>query len=316
MHLLVKMIIFSQLIQKNDNSMNITLRQLEVFLAVIDTQSTTRGAEKLALSQSAVSSALADLENQLGVQLFERAGKRLIVNENARLLFPRAQALLEQAQELENLFSDGRSILRIGASTTIGNYLLPAVIARYREKFPGIQLELRVANSADIAEAVANFNVDIGFIEGPCHRMDLESQLWRQDEMLLFCAAHHPLAGKTVSAEELAACQWILREGGSGTREVVEQLLLPQLHQLNLVMELGNSEAIKHAVSHSLTVSCLSSVVISEQLDSGRLATLQLKDMDRMMRPLYLIRHKQKHISRSLKVFLEVEQQVAAELKS
>ena len=99
--------------------MNITLRQLEVFLAVIDTQSTTRGAEKLSLSQSAVSSALADLENQLGVQLFERAGKRLIVNENARLLFPRAQALLEQAQELENLFADGRSILKIGASTRL-----------------------------------------------------------------------------------------------------------------------------------------------------------------------------------------------------
>lgn len=86
-----------------------------------------------------------------------------------------------------------------------------------------------------------------------------------------------PWPEKTVSAEELAACQWILRESGSGTREVVEQLLLPELHQLNLVMELGNSEAIKHAVSHSLTVSCLSSVVISEQLDSGRLATLQLK---------------------------------------
>ncbi len=290
--------------------MNITLRQLEVFLAVIDTQSTTRGAEKLSLSQSAVSSALADLENQLGVQLFERAGKRLIVNENARLLFPRAQALLEQAQELENLFADGRSILKIGASTTIGNYLLPAVIARYREKFPGIQLELRVANSADIAEAVANFDVDIGFIEGPCHRMELESQLWRQDELLLFCAATHPLSGKTVSAEQLAQCQWILRESGSGTREVVEQLLLPQLHHFNLVMELGNSEAIKHAVSHSQTVSCLSRAVIAEQLESGRLSTLQLQGMNSIVRPLYLIRHKQKHLSRSLKVFLEVEQQV------
>ncbi|MBB6054180.1 LysR family transcriptional regulator [Tolumonas osonensis] len=296
--------------------MNITLRQLEVFLAVIDTQSTTRGAEKLALSQSAVSSALADLENQLGVQLFERAGKRLIVNENARLLFPRAQALLEQAQELENLFSSGRSMLRIGASTTIGNYLLPAVIARYREQFPGIQLELRVANSADIAEAVANFDVDIGFIEGPCHRMELESQLWRQDEMLLFCAASHPLAGKTVTAEQLAECQWILREAGSGTREVVEQLLLPRLHHLNLVMELGNSEAIKHAVSHSQTVSCLSKVVIEEQLESGRVALLQLENMERMMRPLYLIRHKQKHQSRSLQVFLDVEQQIAAGLKA
>lgn len=287
--------------------MNITLRQLEVFLAVIETQSTTRGAEKLSLSQSAVSSALSDLEHQLGVQLFERAGKRLMVNENARLLFPRAKALLEQANELSNLFKEGRSMLKIGASTTIGNYLLPQVIARYRELHPGSQMELKVANSANIAEAVANFDVDIGFIEGPCHRMELESQIWRQDDMVIFCSKNHPLANKTVSASELANSQWILRESGSGTREVVEQLLLPQLHHFNLVMELGNSEAIKHAVSHSQTVSCLSKSVIEEQLESGRLATIQLDLSPLMQRPLFVIRHKQKHLSRSLEVFLKTE---------
>lgn len=290
--------------------MNITLRQLEVFIAVIETQSTTRGAEKLNLSQSAVSSALSDLENQLGVQLFERAGKRLVVNENARLLFPRAQSLVEQAQELSQLFNDGRSLLRIGASTTIGNYLLPQVIARYREMFPHTQLELKVANSANIAEAVAGFDVDIGFIEGPCHRMELESQIWRQDDMLIFCAANHPFAYQTVRADALANCQWILREGGSGTREVVEGLLLPQLHHFNVVMELGNSEAIKHAVCHSQTVSCLSRSVIQEQLDSGKLAVIELEHSPRMQRPLYLIRHKQKHLSRSMQIFLNTEQEL------
>lgn len=287
--------------------MNITLRQLEVFLAVIETQSTTKGAEKLNLSQSAVSSALSDLEHQLGVQLFERAGKRLMINENARLLFPRAKALLEQANELSHLFQDGGSMLKIGASTTIGNYLLPQVIARYRELHPGSQMELRVANSAAIAEAVANFDVDIGFIEGPCHRMELECQIWRQDDMVIFCAKHHPLANQTVSAQELAECQWILRESGSGTREVVEQLLLPQLHHFNLVMELGNSEAIKHAVCHSQTVSCLSKAVVEEQLESGRLARIHLDLSPLMQRPLYIIRHKQKHLSRSLNVFLNTE---------
>lgn len=290
--------------------MNITLRQLEVFIAVIETQSTTRGAEKLNLSQSAVSSALSDLENQLGVQLFERAGKRLVVNENARLLFPRAQSLIEQAQELSHLFNDGRSLLRIGASTTIGNYLLPQVIARYRDMFPNTQLELKVANSANIAESVAAFDVDIGFIEGPCHRMELESQIWRQDDMLIFCSATHPFANQTIKAAELANCQWILREGGSGTREVVEGLLLPQLHHFNVVMELGNSEAIKHAVCHSQTVSCLSRAVIQEQLDSGKLAVIHLEHAPRMQRPLYLIRHKQKHLSRSMQIFLNTEQEL------
>ena len=151
-------------------------------MAIAKSESTTRAGQILSLSQSAVSASLHELEQQLNVQLFERIGKRLMLNENARLLFPRALAMLEQAQELETLFAGGRSKLKLGASTTIGNYLLPKVVASYNRDFPAINLILNIGNTAEVVMAVANFNVDIGFIEGPCHRPELEVKPWFRDE--------------------------------------------------------------------------------------------------------------------------------------
>lgn len=127
--------------------MHITLRQLEVFAEVHKSGSTTQASQMLALSQSAVSAALTDLEGQLGVQLFDRVGKRLVVNEHGRLLYPRALALLEQATEIEQLFRGDNGAIRVYASSTIGNYIMPEIIARYRHDFPDLPVELSVGNS-------------------------------------------------------------------------------------------------------------------------------------------------------------------------
>ena len=169
----------------------------------------------LALSQSAVSAALTDLEGQLGVQLFDRVGKRLVVNEHGRLLYPRALALLEQAVEIEQLFREDNGAIRIYASSTIGNYILPAVIARYRHDYPQLPIELSVGNSQDVMQAVLDFRVDIGFIEGPCHSTEIISEPWLEDELVVFAAPTSPLARGPVTLEQLAAAPWILRERGS-----------------------------------------------------------------------------------------------------
>jgi len=243
--------------------MHITLRQLEVFAEVLKSGSTTQASIVLSLSQSAVSAALADVEGQLRVQLFDRVGKRLVINEHGRLLYPKALALLEQAAEIERLFSKDNGSLRIGASSTIGNYMLPGMIAHYRLDFPTTPLELNVGNTNDVINAVAEFRVDLGLIEGPCSVPELLSHPWLDDELVVFCAPANPLAGQTVTLDALAQAPWILRERGSGTREVLDHLLLPQMPDFNLVMELGNSEAIKHAVRHGIGISCLSRRVIA-----------------------------------------------------
>jgi DNA-binding transcriptional LysR family regulator len=283
--------------------MHITLRQLEVFAEVLKSGSTTQASQVLSLSQSAVSAALADLEGQLGVRLFDRVGKRLVVNEHGRLLYPRAVGLLEQAGEIEQLFHNDVGAIRVGASSTIGNYILPEVVARYRRDFPDLPLDISIGNSQDVINAVADFRVDIGLIEGPCHMADIVTEPWLEDELVVFAAPTSPLAQGAVTLEQLAAAPWILREQGSGTREIVDYLLLSHLPHFRPGMELGNSEAIKHAVRNGLGVSCLSRRVIEEQLDNGTLVALDVP-LPTLVRTLYRIHHRQKHISSALQRFL------------
>ncbi|HDG1690023.1 TPA: LysR family transcriptional regulator [Kluyvera georgiana] len=283
--------------------MHITLRQLEVFAEVLKSGSTTQASQMLALSQSAVSAALTDLEGQLGVQLFDRVGKRLVVNEHGRLLYPRALALLEQAGEIEQLFREDNGAIRVYASSTIGNYILPGVIARYRKDFPSLPLELSVGNSQDVINAVADFRVDIGLIEGPCHSADIIAEPWLEDELVVFSAPDSAWLQGEVTLDKLARVPWILREKGSGTREIVDYLLLSHLPQFQMGMELGNSEAIKHAVRHDLGLSCLSRRVIAEQLEAGTLKEVTIP-LPKLSRTLWRIHHRQKHLSKALQRFL------------
>ncbi|AAQ58440.1 LysR family transcriptional regulator [Chromobacterium violaceum] len=285
-------------------SLRISLRELEVFVAVAELGTVTRAAERVALTQSAASQALDKLEQGLDAKLFDRVGRRLLINEHGRLLLPRARALLDAAADVQDLFQGGELALRIGASTTIANYLLPPLLAAFRKEWPQARLELEVANTRDIVEAVAAFRVDFGLIEGPCHHPELLAHGWRQDELIVFAAADHPLAGRKVGLDELADAPWILREAGSGTREEVERVLLPHLNRLAIGMELGHSEAIKHAVAAGLGVSCLSRHVAADLLAAGTIVEVDA-DLPRLTRTLYRIQHRDKAIGRGMAAFSE-----------
>ncbi len=151
--------------------------------------------------------------------------------------------------------------------------------------------------------AVADFRVDIGLIEGPCHAAEIIAEPWLEDELVVFAPPSSPLLQREVTLEALAAAPWILRERGSGTREIVDYLLLSHLPQFQLGMELGNSEAIKHAVRHGLGISCLSRRVIAEQLETGTLVEVPLP-LPRLVRTLWRIHHRQKHLSSALTRFI------------
>jgi len=186
--------------------MRFTLRQLEVFLAVAQHESVSRAADDLAMSQSAVSGALADLERQFGIQLFERLGKRVQLSGLGRSLRPRAHALLEQAAELETGLSNESTVglLRVGATLTIGNYLMVPEIARFMREHPGARVTLDVANTAEIVRQVLNFEIDIGLIEGERHEPELEVTRWRPDELVVFCAPNHGFAKTAVENSEVS----------------------------------------------------------------------------------------------------------------
>ncbi|SFB15170.1 DNA-binding transcriptional regulator, LysR family [Collimonas sp. OK607] len=289
--------------------MRLTIRQLQIFLAVAHSGSTTAAAEQVALSQSATSAALNELENLLDCRLFDRVGKRLILNDNGRLLLPQAGQVVDAAKTIEQQFltpgmAQGGG-LQIGSSTTIGSYLLPSMIAAYRQQHSELQVRVTIANTADIVAAVVNFEVDVGLIEGPTHAADLQVEPWMVDELLIVASPQHPLAGgeKKVGVTQLREAEWLLREPGSGTREAVEQVLLPHLHHLRQSYEFGNSEAIKHATAAGLGVSCLSHAVVADFLQSGRLVELKTS-LPRLHRHFYLIHSKHKMLSLRLMQFL------------
>src|SRR5882757_3485965 len=178
--------------------MRLTLRQLEIFQAVALRGSTSAAALSVPLSQSATSAAVNELERVLRIRLFDRVGKRLLLNDSGRALLPAALAVLDGARNIEDTFGSGERggavDLKIASSTTIGNYVLPRVLARYRESHPNARLELRIGNTLDVVTAVSAFATDLGFIEGPCHAPDVTVVPWLEDELVIVAAPTHPLA--------------------------------------------------------------------------------------------------------------------------
>ncbi|WP_066566893.1 LysR family transcriptional regulator [Snodgrassella sp. CFCC 13594] len=288
--------------------MHITLRQLAIFRAILEHQSTTQAAVVLCLSQSAVSSALSDLEKQLGVQIFERIGRRLVCNEYGRVLYPKCISVLEQAEEIEGLFKGQHANLHIGTSTTIGNYLMPSLMAKMIHDYPNVHFKLTVANSKEIAEGISNMNYDLGLIEGQFSHPDILMKPWQSDELVLFSAHHSQWVShdeERVNLAALASCPLIVRETGSGTRIAVEQQLLPQMPKVNIGLELGNSEAIKQAVLCDLGIGCLSKHVIEAELADGRLRILRVA-IAPIYRTLWLLQNRHKHHSETLQIFMNI----------
>jgi DNA-binding transcriptional LysR family regulator len=288
--------------------MRLTLRQLQIFLAVAERGSTTGAAEQVALSQSAASAALNELENLLGTTLFDRIGKRLLINDQGRMLVPQAKQMLSLAQAVEMQFQGKGSLerdLRIGASTTIGTYLLPPLIAAYREGEGKVVPRVKIANTAEVASAVAGFDVEIGFIEGPGHADGVHAEPWLKDRLVIVASPTHELArraGRKVTPAMLAKARWLLREAGSGTREAVEAALIPHLHTLNEGGEFGSSEAIKHACAAGLGLACLSHSVVQDLLEMGRVVEVRTT-LPELSRTLYIVYSKKKLLSASLKDF-------------
>lgn len=302
--------------------MHITLRQLVIFTAVADAGSTSAAAERVALSQSATSAALNELEAVLEARLFDRVGTRLVLNDTGRGLLPQARAVIDGAAGIEREFGLGTapgdhgapSLLRVGASTTIGNYLLPTIVAAWCRTRPEAHVDVQIANTGAIAAAVARLDVDVGLIEGPCHEPEVIAQPWREEELVIVCAPSHPLLRgdmtRRLNVAALRQAHWLLREPGSGTREAVEQALQPHLHQLVEGMHFGGTEAIKQAAVEGLGFTCLSLFAVQDLIALGRLVRVRTT-LPRLARRFYLVHHRRKQFSPSLARFMAFCQEAA-----
>ena len=286
--------------------MRYSLRQLEVFLAVAQHESVSQAAKGLAMSQSAVSGALADLERQFDVHLFERVGKRLHLSSLGRSVRARAEAVHEQARELEDELAsrEARGVLRLGATLSIGNHLMGPEIARFMQAHESARITLHVANTAEIARKVLNFEIDIGLIEGELAEPELEVNRFRPDELVVFCAPNHPLAKKrALTDRDLVQATWVVREPGSGTRQAFERAMHGLLAELRIVLELQHTEAIRSAVEAGLGLGCVSRIALKDAFAQGSLRPCAVPGRD-FRRWFYTVLHKQKYPSRAVLSFL------------
>ncbi len=277
--------------------MRYTLRQLEVFLAVARSESVSRAAGALHMSQSAVSGSLSDLEGQFDMQLFDRIGKRLRLSDLGRTVRAQAESTLGQAADLERGFENRGDVgrLRIGATLTIGDYVAVPLMARFLRAHPGAELTLAVANTAEIARKVANFEIDVGLIEGEIEDPDLDLTPWRGDELVVFCAPGHVLAKKRVLRDDdLQQATWIVRERGSGTRQTFDRALHGL--QVRVALELEQTEGIKRAVEAGLGLGCLSRIALAGAFKQGILRPCRVPHRD-FRRQFFFLLHKQKYRS-------------------
>jgi DNA-binding transcriptional LysR family regulator len=284
--------------------LRVNLRQLEVFAATARAGTVRAAADQVSRSQSAASATLVELEDTLGAQLFDRVGRRLLLNENGRALLPKAMSLLDRAAELQHLFAaEHDAPLRLAASLTIGECLLPDLLANWKAAHPASPVQLMIGNTSEVIAAVAGFDVDIGFIEGRQIHPQLIVRSWRSDELVIVAAPTHPLARGTAGLRQLGDATWALRERGSGTREAVERWLLDHVGALRVEFELGSPEAIKRLVAAGNALGCLPRDVVARELEQGTLVELATR-LPRATRRLAIVLHRDKHLGRGAEDFL------------
>lgn len=288
--------------------MNVTFKQLSVFVSIAHSGSMTLAAEALFMTKSAMSQALAELESQLGVRLFDRQHARLYINHEGRKLLPVADELLTRMQGVGILFSEDAqdNQLRLGCTRTIGSYLLPDMLKDFA-KDNGWMPQSIIANTQEISSMVEHFEIDVALLEGPSTELNLICEPWLDDEMVVICGREHSLSKEdAVSYSRLNQERWLLREQGSSSRAFFDNQLALYLDNPQVALSLNAFDAILSCVAHNLGITFISKRVLQQPFYAGHFA--QLHTEHRFMRKLTLCYHKNKFLSPMLQNWITFSQ--------
>jgi len=292
--------------------MGMTLEQLRVFVAVAERLHVTQAAAALHLTQSAVSAALRALENASGCRLFHRVGRGIELSEAGQVLLPEARAVLRRVADAEQALDDlaglRRGRLALGASQTIASYWLPPLLHRFQQRYPGVTLSVTIDNTARIATAVRLGEADLGLVEGAVDEPLLVQTEVGRDRLILVVGRGHAWAssGAAPALEALAGSPWVLRERGSGTRQMFEDALRHyglEPDRLAVALELPGNEAVCSAVEAGAGATVISRLVASARLATGSLIALPLAFPERRFLAL---RHGDRQRSRAQSAFLDL----------
>ena len=286
------------------------IRDLEIFLSVAKHLSYTRAGDEVNLSQPSVSIRLKHLEDELGVKLFEQLGRKVALTEAGHVLIPDAHrvitAVKDAKQRIYELQGIERGSLRIGASTTPGMYLIPQIIARFKARYPKIEVHLGIKDTKQVQEGVIRNEFDFGFVGGHLVGDEVDVLPWLTDQLVLVVGPKHSLARKkSIKAEDLRNEKFILRELGSATRSTISNHLQRSNLALQAVMEMENPESVKKAVQSGLGIAFISKFAVETELRAKTLVALRVHGLD-IRRELKIVHRKDKHLSRAAQTFISM----------
>ena len=292
------------------------LDALRVFLLVADYEHITRAAEELMLTQPAVTRTIHSLEQEAGLPLFERQGRRIALTDAGRIMQTYARRIIALERELEDSLAALRDVetgeVMISASKTTGVYLLPPVIARFRALHPHIALTLSIDNSHDVTEQVLSWRVDIGLIEGDISALpsDLAVEVIATDELVLVVAPAHRWSNlQVVTPEMLGANELLLREQGSGTRQVIERAFQQQGIHVSPLLTVPENETIKQLVMSGMGAAILPALVVQREVETLDLLRVPIMGLD-LHREFSLVWRADKQLSRAAHAFCTILRQV------
>ena len=293
--------------------MKLSLRQMEIFLNVVKLGHLTRVAKSMELSQSAVSMSIKEMENILGRPLFDRINKKLILNEVGRNFHDTIEPIYKRLEDIEYEFQNtkDKGTVRIGASTTIVDYLMPPIVCRYMSDYPDVKIQLKEGNTRRIAEMVKEGELDMAFVEALEKDSDIISERIGFDELIVVTANKEYATG-TYDLASLANERWVLREEGSSARETFLHYIKERSFCLNIFLELGHTESIKSILQSGKSFTCISALAAQTEIEDGRLFKVSLEDFH-CTRSFYALYHKDKYHSELFDKFLAFSKEMIGE---
>lgn len=278
------------------------LHLLRIFVCAVEENSFTKAADQLGISQPAVSKAVRELESQLDTLLLERQGKYFKPNEAGQVLFDYGKSLFAMEREASEVLRAFKNLERgrliVGASTTVASYWLAPYLKKFSDKHPGVDVQVVGANTESVAQLLLDCKVDVALVEGAVHDERIETRLWRTEEMVAIA----PSFESSVRKRELEQQVWILREQGSGSRNVAEQLLLNMGIQAQRTLEMNSNEAIIQAVAAGCGVGIVPKITARDQLALRRVKRFALGS-GKMERPLFRLRLPHRPLSNAALAF-------------
>lgn len=285
-----------------------TLRHLKIFITVVDLGSMTAASEALFITQPTVSQAISELENYYGVKLFDRLSRRLYITEMGKKLLSYARHMIVLFDEMEQAMKnpDKNGLIKVGSSITVSTYLLPKLVKVFSDRFPSIRVKAVSKNTKDIESLLIKNDIDFAVVEGAVHTSDIISKAFMDDELVLVCGKGHPLykAGR-ISIFELSKFYFIVREQGSGTRELFENTMAAHNIKWQCAWECNGSDSLKSAASNGIGIAVLSKQLVEDEVRAGNLSIIKVDQLD-LRRKFCIIYHKNKFLTESMKAFFDL----------